>query len=93
MDGKYIILSPTLSLRKITRRTFKYTEMAYAQYSHSLHVANFLLSLSYMYFRYHAEMDCNYDNNGQTYKNIGYCESHDGGLTFTKPKYVFICIG
>jgi hypothetical protein len=36
---------------------------------------------------YHAETDCDYDNNGQTYKNIGYCESHDGGLTFTKPNY------
>jgi len=35
---------------------------------------------------YHAEYDCNYDI-GQTYKSIGYCESHDGGLTYEKKGY------
>lgn len=36
---------------------------------------------------YHAEHECNYGQNLETHKSVGYAESYDGGLTFTKPNY------
>eukprot|EP00045_Choanoeca_perplexa_P010470 m.105914 g.105914 ORF g.105914 m.105914 type:complete len:468 (+) comp15294_c0_seq14:3-1406(+) len=36
---------------------------------------------------YHEEWNCNYSDHSFTNKSVAYAESHDGGLTFSKPNY------